>query len=102
MGLLYEEGRSEATGCVGRLTIMSQAPHRLVAPSGHSLNAAQVRTLVADACPADAYRGKKVLLIIPDATRTAPVGLMFQSLHAQIGGVVKKFDVMIALGTHPP
>ena len=26
---------------------------------------------------------------------------MFQTLFAQIGGVANKFDVMIALGTHP-
>ena len=26
------------------------------------------------------YRGKKVLLIVPDGTRTAPVGMMFKAL----------------------
>jgi len=43
-----------------------------------------------------------VVLIIPDGTRTAPIGMMFKALHAQIGAVTAKFDVMIALGTHPP
>ena len=38
----------------------------------------------------------------PDGTRTAPVGLLFQTLHQQIGGVTKAFDVLIALGTHQP
>jgi nickel-dependent lactate racemase len=80
---------------------MAQAPHRLVAAAGQSLGPDQVRALVAAACPADDYRGRRVLLIIPDGTRTAPVGLMFQALFAQIGGVTKKFDVMLALGTHP-
>jgi nickel-dependent lactate racemase len=28
--------------------------------------------------------------------------MMFAALHRQIGGVTKKFDVLIALGTHPP
>jgi len=61
-----------------------------------------VHETIAKACPSDRYRGKRVLLIIPDGTRTAPVGLMFKTLHQQIGAVTKTFDVLIALGTHPP
>ncbi len=81
---------------------MSVAPLQHVAPSGHSVSAEQVREIVAQACPADHYRGRRVLLIVPDGTRTAPVGLLFKTLHAQLAPVVRKFDVMIALGTHPP
>lgn len=62
----------------------------------------QVAALIAQACPAENYRDKRVLLIVPDGTRTAPVGLMFKSLHRQIGGVTKAFDVLVALGTHQP
>jgi len=62
----------------------------------------QVVSLVAQACPAKDYRGKKVLLIVPDATRTAPVGLVFKTLFAQIGAATGAFDVLIALGTHQP
>jgi nickel-dependent lactate racemase len=43
-----------------------------------------------------------VLLIVPDGTRTAPVGLLFQALHEQIGRVARAFDVLVALGTHQP
>lgn len=43
-----------------------------------------------------------MLVIVPDGTRTAPIGLMFQALHARIGAVTSAFDVLIALGTHPP
>lgn len=78
------------------------APQRLLAPPNDALNDEQVRRLVAAACPEDNHRGQRVLLIIPDGTRTAPVGLMFKTLHHQLGPVVRKFDVMIALGTHPP
>ena len=62
----------------------------------------QVSEIIAKACPPEDYRSKCVLLIVPDGTRTAPVGLMFKTLHRQIGGVTKNFDVLIALGTHPP
>ena len=57
---------------------------------------------IAEACPASDYRGKKVLLIVPDGTRTAPVGLLFHTLHEHLGAVTKALDVMVALGTHPP
>jgi nickel-dependent lactate racemase len=67
-----------------------------------SLSALQVAEVVVRSCPEEAYRDKSVLLIIPDGTRTAPVGTMFKALHACIGGVTKTFDVLIALGTHRP
>ena len=31
----------------------------------------QATSVIAQACPADAYRGQRVLLIVPDGTRTA-------------------------------
>ena len=63
---------------------------------------AQAGELVAQAFPAKDYRGKKVLLIVPDATRTAPVGLIFKTLFSQIGGATAALDVLVALGTHQP
>jgi lactate racemase len=57
---------------------------------------------IARACPSSDYRGKRVLIIVPDRTRTAPVGLMFQAIHEQIAASTAALDVMIALGTHPP
>ncbi|HEY0550121.1 MAG TPA: hypothetical protein VGF13_11020, partial [Verrucomicrobiae bacterium] len=48
-----------------------------------------VADIVAKTCPAESYRGKRILLIVPDGTRTAPVGLMFKTLFAQIGSAAK-------------
>jgi nickel-dependent lactate racemase len=62
----------------------------------------EVAQLVARACPSSDYRGKKVLLIIPDGTRTAPIGMMFKALFAEFGAVASAFDILVALGTHPP
>src|SRR6266545_3576009 len=67
-----------------------------------TLTHAQVRDLVEEACPAKEYRDKKVLCIVPDGTRTAPVGSLFQLLYWQIGEGTKELDVLIALGTHQP
>jgi len=46
--------------------------------------------------------GKRVLVIIPDHTRSAPVGLFFKTIFDLIGKKVEKLDFMVALGTHPP
>ncbi len=73
-----------------------------IAPESKSLTSAQVTGIVAQACPAKDYKNKRVLLIVPDATRTAPVGLLFKTLYQQIGASTDQFDVLIALGTHQP
>ena len=72
------------------------------APPGGNLGATEVRQLIEQVCPAKEYRDKRVVLIVPDGTRTAPIGLLFRALHDQIGPAAKAFDVLIALGTHPP
>ena len=73
-----------------------------IAPPGTFLSEAQVREMIAQACPSPTYAGRRVLLIVPDATRTCPLGMLFAGLHAQIGAGTRCFDVMIALGTHQP
>src|ERR1022692_3582823 len=65
------------------------------------LSDAQVVEMVSQALPAADYRGKKILLIVPDHTRTAPVGLLFKTIFQQIGETTKNLDVLVALGTHP-
>jgi nickel-dependent lactate racemase len=45
---------------------------------------------------------KRVLVIIPDHTRTAPVSLFFKIIFDQLGKKVEKLDFLVALGTHPP
>ncbi|KPK44185.1 MAG: hypothetical protein AMK72_12355 [Planctomycetes bacterium SM23_25] len=47
-------------------------------------------------------QGKRVLALIPDSTRTAPVGLMFRTLCDLLLGRVSRLDFLIALGTHMP
>ena len=45
---------------------------------------------------------RRVLVIIPDGTRSAPIPLMFRLLYEQLGRRVARLDYLIALGTHPP
>lgn len=46
--------------------------------------------------------GKKILVIIPDHTRTAPIGMMFRLLYDMLAERVARLDYLVALGTHPP
>ncbi|MCS7242881.1 lactate racemase domain-containing protein [Candidatus Caldatribacterium sp.] len=48
------------------------------------------------------WRKKKVLGIIPDNTRTAPVRIFFEAALSVIKPEAKRLDFLIALGTHPP
>jgi nickel-dependent lactate racemase len=45
--------------------------------------------------------GKRVLVIIPDHTRTAPIAEMFRLLYEGLGRRVAALDYLVALGTHP-
>ena len=62
----------------------------------------QVRDWIARSVPAADFRGKRVLLIVPDHTRTAPLPLLFDALSEHLRGVAAQLDVLVALGTHPP
>ena len=73
-----------------------------VAEPGASVSDEEIDTFVREACGELARAGQRILVIVPDATRTAPVGAVFKTLHAAVAGEAAAFDVMIALGTHPP
>jgi lactate racemase len=50
---------------------------------------------------AQRFRGEKVLVLIPDHTRSLPLPFLFRSLVSILHGT-KQLDFMVALGTHPP
>jgi nickel-dependent lactate racemase len=60
---------------------------------------------IRDLCAAEiatwGVRGKRVLAIVPDGTRTAPMGALFRVLHGMLAREARSFDVLIATGTHP-
>jgi lactate racemase len=77
-------------------------PLTLTAEPPSALTRHEVTDLIHRACPPADYRDQRVLLVVPDATRTAPVGLLFQTLYESLGHQARAFDVLIALGTHQP
>lgn len=44
---------------------------------------------------------KRLLFIIPDLTRTAPIDIMFRVVYKLLADKAKRLDFIIALGTHP-
>ena len=62
----------------------------------------EVRNFSAKALSVINWTDKRVLVIIPDHTRTAPVNLFFKTIFDQLGEKAEKLDFIVALGTHPP
>lgn len=70
---------------------------------GTKLGEEKVRSLCAGEMARWGVAGKRILAIVPDHTRTAPIDMMFRILHGVAGEAgAAAFDVLIALGTHPP
>ncbi|MGB2713808.1 MAG: lactate racemase domain-containing protein [Vicinamibacterales bacterium] len=46
--------------------------------------------------------GKRLLVLIPDGTRTMPMPLMFETLERELVKRVAALDFLVALGTHTP
>jgi nickel-dependent lactate racemase len=46
--------------------------------------------------------GRRVLVIVPDGTRTMPMPLMWDVLERELGPRVSALDCLVALGTHSP
>lgn len=76
--------------------------HSARVSENESLSHSQVGTVLDGFTGDYDFSGKRVLLIVPDGTRTAPVGALFKGLFERLEGKVKALDVIIALGTHPP
>ena len=51
---------------------------------------------------AGSFKGKKVLAVFPDHTRSGPVPVFFRSFCDIIGKNASQLDFLIALGTHSP
>ncbi len=66
------------------------------------LSEPEVVALVQEAFAARNVDGKRVLCIIPDHTRTAPIDLMFRVVYEELAARVGLLDFVVALATHPP
>src|SRR5260221_5440671 len=67
-----------------------------------TLTVEDVQELIALACDPLPLDGKRVLVIIPDGTRSAPIPLIFRVIYDRLARRVTQLDYLTARGTHPP
>src|SRR5262249_29701893 len=67
-----------------------------------ALTESDLRELMAAALSGAGLDGRRILVIIPDGTRTAPIPMMFRLFHESLKDRVAALDFLIALGTHQP
>jgi nickel-dependent lactate racemase len=66
------------------------------------LDDSQVLEICAQAFAGKEFDNCRLLCILPDHTRTAPIDMMFRMVYGLLADRVKQLDFLIALGTHPP
>jgi nickel-dependent lactate racemase len=69
--------------------------------TGH-LTAEEVTSVTSEGLAELPLDGRRVLVLIPDGTRTMPVPLMYDTFEREIGPRVSALDYLVALGTHAP
>ncbi len=65
------------------------------------LTPSQLREVFEQSLNGDPLDGKRVLVVIPDHTRSGPTGTFFRVICDALMGRAAKVDFLIALGTHP-
>src|SRR5512136_2240972 len=66
------------------------------------LTETEIEKIIADHLNSLPLTNKRVLVIIPDATRTMPLPLFFRLIVKHLRQRVTAVDFLVALGTHPP
>ena len=64
------------------------------------LTEAEIEEILANGLEQANLDGKRVVIIIPDSTRTGPIPLMFHLFTQMLRGRVAQLDFLVALGTH--
>ena len=62
----------------------------------------EVREVASEGLAALPFDGRRVLVLIPDGTRTMPMPSLFGVLDEVLGPRVAALDYLVALGTHQP
>jgi nickel-dependent lactate racemase len=65
------------------------------------LSPSEVKEIMAEALASVSLDGKRVLILIPDGTRTMPMPMLFKLFQELLAPRVQALDYLVALGTHP-
>jgi nickel-dependent lactate racemase len=60
----------------------------------------QITAFIAEQLGAHPFDGRRVCVLVPDATRTCPLPLLMRAVHGALHGRVTRLTVLVALGTH--
>jgi nickel-dependent lactate racemase len=60
----------------------------------------EVQAIIERDTPIHLYEGKRILVLTPDPTRTAPLPMMVRSINEVIGRRARVLDFMVAVGSH--
>lgn len=66
------------------------------------LSEAQIREIIFDGLPPESFKGKRILALTPDTTRTCPLPQIIGLLNQILAPSCERLDFMVALGTHTP
>lgn len=66
------------------------------------LSTGEVGAIVSEGMARQPLDGARVLVLIPDGTRTMPMPLMFDILEREVAPRAAALDYLVALGTHAP
>ena len=69
--------------------------------TGRFLTTDEIGSIIEQAAASLALDGKRVLIVIPDGTRTMPMPLLFDLFQKILRPRAKAVDYLVALGTHP-
>jgi len=72
----------------------------MISPPGQLLSNDQIREVLHNALDRN-FVGQRLLVLIPDHTRSLPLPFLFRAL-VEVLHDAKQLDFMVALGTHPP
>jgi nickel-dependent lactate racemase len=67
-----------------------------------SITVGQTREAIGKFFAQNDYAGKRILLIVPDNTRSGPIGDIFKIIYECLQRKANALDCLVALGTHQP
>ncbi|MFC4071987.1 lactate racemase domain-containing protein [Actinoplanes subglobosus] len=74
----------------------------MIGGAGKTLTDAEVRGFVLTRLAQEDLDGRRVCVIVPDATRSCPLPLLLGAVHEALTGRAATVTVLVALGTHAP
>ncbi|HUT61316.1 MAG TPA: lactate racemase domain-containing protein [Phycisphaerae bacterium] len=69
---------------------------------GKALGRQEIDEITAAGAESMCVEGKRVLVIVPDHTRTCPLPQIARAVHRRLAKEARQVDFIVALGTHPP